>query len=543
MRRTFFLLATIGTAFLLAGGVALVSTAGPGKTSVAEAQTKSAGNSRSETATGVLDVQWGDPKPGSGAKTKTKYTLTNDRGQTKELLLDRRDTESVGGPLAFKGKRVKVKGERVSSEPERVQVQEIEFERPADAAEARSKLGSGEPPAAEALTNGTTQPWVTIGCRFKDSATVEPKPMSYFENLMGLVDPPPPSPAEKSPELDHYWSEISFGNINLTGSKVVGWYTLPGNKSNYVKAGSLNRDKVLNDCTAVADPYVKFTDFFGINLVLNQDPGDHTSWGGTKTLTRDLPSRQIKTYGVTWLPPFAYGHDWVAHEMGHGFGMPHSSGPYSATYDSDWDVMSGSGECDDKYPNGVTALDGVSLIKPDPKYSCISVHTIAYNKDLVGWIPPNRKYMAAPGSDQTITIDRLGQALPASGSGYLMAQVPIRGSATQFYTVEARRFAGYDGHENGKIPGEAIVIHKVNTTLSDRDAKVVDRNDEKDANGYPAPNNNPSDKSAMWLPSGPPSERTFTDATNGITIEVTDEARDANGDPTGTGYKVRVKVQ
>ena len=44
---------------------------------------------------------------------------------------------------------------------------------------------------------------------------------------------------------------------------------------------------------------------------------------------------------MTWLPPWGYESQGpVAHEMGHGFGLPHSSGPYNATYDSRWDVMS-----------------------------------------------------------------------------------------------------------------------------------------------------------------------------------------------------------
>jgi hypothetical protein len=68
---------------------------------------------------------------------------------------------------------------------------------------------------------------------------------------------------------------------------------------------------------------------------------------------------------VTWLPPFAFGHDWVTHEMGHGFGMPHSSGPYSATYDSEWDVMSGAGLCGAD-PNGSNPLDSGNWVKHNP---------------------------------------------------------------------------------------------------------------------------------------------------------------------------------
>jgi hypothetical protein len=330
-----------------------------------------------------------------------------------------------------------------------------------------------------------------------------------------------------APGIDHYWQELSFGSVNLAGSRVERWYNLPGRRSAYVKGGSPNLTKIANDCTAAADKDVTFPDFFGINLVLNQDIGS-SAWGGSRSLTRD---GQTKNYGVTWLPPFAFGHDWVTHEMGHGFGMPHSSGPYSATYDSEWDVMSGAGLC------GADPLTPNNWQKHS-LYECIADHTISYHKDLVGWIPLDssgrkRKYEAAPGSNETINIRSLAQptftsdycsVLPSSSDtrDCLMAQIPIKGSnGTKFYTVEARRNAGYDGHPNGKIPGEAIVIHKVDTALSSRNAQVLD----VDA----VSNTNPNDAGAMWLPG-----EIFKDAANGITVEVTGA--------TTSGYSVKVSV-
>ena len=136
-------------------------------------------------------------------------------------------------------------------------------------------------------------------------------------------------------------------------------------------------------------------------------------------------------------------HSIVAHEMGHAFGLLHSSGPYDETYDSEWDVMSGGGLC------------SFRLI---PEYGYLGVHTIAYHKDFLGWIPPARKYVAPRNSTRRITLERLAQP---GAEGYLMAQIPIGDSATDFYTVETRLFAGYDD----EIPDEAVVIHKVDTTL------------------------------------------------------------------------------
>jgi hypothetical protein len=122
-----------------------------------------------------------------------------------------------------------------------------------------------------------------------------------------------------------------------------------------------------------------------------------------------------------------------------------------------------------------------------------------------------RKYTATSASDQNITLERLGA--PNANGAYLMAKIPIPGSTTRFYTVETRRFTGYDG----QVPGEAVVIHKVDTTLNDRNAKVVDATNNED----------PNDAGAMWLPG-----ETFTDSANGIKVKVTGT--------TASGYDVTI---
>ena len=67
-----------------------------------------------------------------------------------------------------------------------------------------------------------------------------------------------------------------------------------------------------------------FDDFMGIDMHFNEDMT--YSWGGSVYLSLDGVSRIWK---ATWMS------DWgvagvQAHEMGHGFGLLHSSGPYDA---------------------------------------------------------------------------------------------------------------------------------------------------------------------------------------------------------------------
>lgn len=146
------------------------------------------------------------------------------------------------------------------------------------------------------------------------------------------------------------------------------------------------------------------------------------------------------------------------------------------------------------------------------EYGFQGTHTIAYHKDALGWIPAGQKFIPAADTLRTITLERL--ALPQTAN-YLMAQIPIGGSSSDFYTVEARRFAGYDV----RLPAEAVILHRVNTTRS-APAYVVD----------PDGNGNPDDASAQWLPG-----ETFSDAVNGVTVAVQSA--------TATGYIIGVALR
>src|SRR5215216_5749937 len=449
--------------FLIAG--LLFSTLNPGSLLAVHAQ--QAGN---KTLSGWLTILRGDSQAGG---TKDIQMLATDAGSSIRLVLEDDVAAPVGGVLALDRKHITVYGDWSGTlgdqgGPEPFQVTSI-----APMAEADV--------AAAAVTG--SQKWISILCKFQDN-TAEPRDLAYFQNMY----------MNAYPGLDHYWRQQSYNMINTLGSTASGWYTLPHPHDYYMFAGWFNLDQAAKDCTGVANPSVNFAGFSGINLMFN-DLLDDYAWGGGSYLTLDGVT---KVWHMTWEPPWGYSNVAVlGHEMGHGFGLPHSSGNYGQTYDNQWDVMSDTWTA--CYNRGGS----------DPVYGCIGQHTIAYHKDKLGWIPASQKTSVRAGTAKTVILEQL--ALPQT-SNLKMVRLPIPGSSGHFYTVEARRLTGYDS----QLPGNGVIIHEVLTSRIEP-AHVID----KDNNG------DTGDGGAMWT-----TGEIFRDNTNKIAVAVL--AR------TKSGFRVHV---
>ena len=417
------------------------------------------------TLTGIFNTVWGDPPPGSGLPPTQRYFLAAEGSQTWELLMDEENLREIGGATTVNGEVVVVEGRAVPHRRQALSVDTITtlYDIGGPGAKGRDLLGS--------------QGYLWILMRFADIPDTPEDP--YWFAVQALGD---------YPSMDHYWKEVSYGCIDMGGSLVKGWYDLPYPRSYYVydinpedPGDELDHQRLLDDAIALVDPIVDFRNFEGFHMIVNAWLDDG-AYGGRGVLTLDGETRE---WGFTWMPEWGWrNQDVMAHESGHSFGLPHSSGPYGEVYDSRWDVMSlACGTC----------------TEDDPEYGNLAVNTISYHKDRLGWIHPEHHWEFSTNPFvQKVWLYDLARVPPEGG--LLMATVPWPSNPDRYYTLERRRRTGYDQN----LPGESVIIHSVDPSRANP-AWVVDADMDGDCN----------DEGAMWEPC-----ESYCDLTHGIVVTV-----------------------
>ncbi|HEX2908057.1 MAG TPA: hypothetical protein VHO69_14400 [Phototrophicaceae bacterium] len=377
------------------------------------------------TLTGYLAVLNSDPPAGSDALPQQLILLEDHNGEPLAQIILNEATTST-----WRGQEVHVTGRIVDAATTPPQLEVIEITPIIQPVTIQAEM--------QVTAASGSQPWVNLLCKFSDVAA-EPYQPAQYQSLFSST----------YPGLDHYWRQISYNAVNLEGTWTMPqWVVLPQPRAYYntTTPYKVDLEKLLDDCTSAADAAVDFSAYTGINLLFN-DNLDCCSWGGWRQRTLD---GQTRPWNVTWLPVWAQKYSTIAHEMGHGFGLLHSSGPAtqpplgSGVFVSQWDVMSSS--------------DGTCQVA-DKIFKCIPPGTTAYQMEQAGWLPAQRVAIIEAGTDTTLTLERLRE--PDSITNYLLVKIPINGSSTHFYTVEARfRLLGHDNYDQN-IPANAVIIHDV----------------------------------------------------------------------------------
>jgi M6 family metalloprotease-like protein len=370
------------------------------------------------------------PRPGSTVSAENLYILTFDDGHKLQLDVSREALQRAGGLNALKGKRVRVTlNEDSARSPlesgSRAAVSQIEL--------APLPLIIPEGAGVQAVSG--SQPWVTIMCEFPGSVVgQDTDTLAYFQDMYSA----------DYPGMDHYWRTQSFGKVNLLGSNAYGWFTLPHSQTYYFdQPGSgtdyLILEELALDCINAATATVDFTPYVGINFMFNGEL-NCCAWGGGDYLNIDGVT---KLWRLTWNPPWSWRDiTVVAHEVGHGFGLPHANNYDNDNwpYDSPWDVMSDT----HSFCNLLT----------DPDYGCLGQHTNAYHKDSLGWFAPEQRLVATSNTG-LVTLDHVAMQNP-DDLQVIIIPVP---SSTVFYVVEARQTV--NSNYDAKLPGKAVIIHEI----------------------------------------------------------------------------------
>jgi hypothetical protein len=168
-------------------------------------------------------------------------------------------------------------------------------------------------------------PWAILLCKFSDVST-EPYPRLRYEEIFSTAG------SGKWNMVD-FFRDMSHGHVDLSGSRVFGWYTLEQKQSDYTGKGTnpKGRGDLINWARqAAAKVGDDLSAFFNVVVTTNA-PSD--LFGGLGGVVADDGR---KDNGMTQLSPSLLGQ-----EMGHGYGLDHSRMEGSTLdYQDGRDVMS-----------------------------------------------------------------------------------------------------------------------------------------------------------------------------------------------------------
>lgn len=297
-------------------------------------------------------------------------------------------------------------------------------------------------------------PWAILLCKFKSSppGTVLINPNLDFKTICRQFFSSP----NAGFNAVRFFADMSHQKLDLSGSKVFGWYTLNTSISNYNAAGDPVIDNGKTSQTAVVemakqaarDAGVDLASFAGVVVIMDIATGWAQGWpsgqlpkGNVAADWRRVDARNAD--GTKGVPAAGGGNgtEVFAQEMAHGFGMEHSRKDGSEEeYQDRWDSMS--------------TLNANSAADND--YGARGPGLNAWNMRSRGWIEETRVWHCPQaGFLQTVQLRPLYRTdLP----GMLAAELGPVNSTAGFpkYLIEFRKKQGWDIG----IPRSCVLVHR-----------------------------------------------------------------------------------
>jgi hypothetical protein len=268
----------------------------------------------------------------------------------------------------------------------------------------------------EPLASVIVSNWAVLLVKFNDDPAADPS-RAVHEHLFTKS-------GAGSHNMVDFFRDMSHGQVDVSGTRVFGWFTLPVARSVYVgnvypqPVGKLNRNGLLDLARATATSNgVDLSKFDGV-VVSAYGGTDLCGWVGGMAALCDQNSLQPSLLGQ---------------EMGHGFGLDHARHDGADDdYRDPWDVMSTAA-----YPG---------MQQSHPEFGTIGPGLNAWNMRSRGWLAESRVWSGGDVFDATITLRPLHhRRLP----GHLAAEVGE-------FLVEFRVPESWDG----AIGAACVLVHR-----------------------------------------------------------------------------------
>jgi M6 family metalloprotease-like protein len=291
-------------------------------------------------------------------------------------------------------------------------------------------------------------PWAILLCKFKDDDS-EPYVRQRYEDLFTS------SGVGKLNMVD-FFRDMSHGQLDLSKSKVFGWYTLDMNRSDYLaglvdgltseQVGAViskaRGDLIASARKAASDDLTKNGPFFSVVVCMNV-PTDLFG-GGTGAVCDDGRwADNTAGPGMSSMSPSLLGQ-----EMGHVYGLAHSRADGSTEdYMDPWDVMSNARRYMSPHPN-FTDLD----VRARPVFR-LGPGLNAANMAGVGWLDESRVWSTSNESFDTVV--KLRPLHRRDLPGFLAARLGK-------FLVEFRIKEGWDAG----LDRAAVLVHRFDDNQS-----------------------------------------------------------------------------